>query len=132
MSFIMMILCVSDRLVLLLLLLIIIIIMIIVMIIIITIISIMIIIIEIVLFQFIISRLVNSWPPRWGEWTHKLLYNENVFFDEKRYVVCGKGFRKLMFKLLIWYIARNRLTVNILTIDIFTIYMLLISGQLID
>ena len=29
-------------------------------------------------------------------------------FDEKRYFVCGKGFRKLMFKLLIWYIARER------------------------
>ena len=27
-------------------------------------------------------------------------------FDEKRYFFCGKGFRKLMFKLLVWYIAR--------------------------
>ena len=30
-----------------------------------------------------------------------LLYNETLFFDDKRYVVCGKGFRKLILKLLI-------------------------------
>ena len=31
---------------------------------------------------------------------------EHIFFDEKRYVVCGKGFRASTFELLIWYIAR--------------------------
>ena len=32
---------------------------------------------------------------------------DNMYFDEKRYFFCGKGFRKLVFKLLIWYIARR-------------------------
>ena len=31
---------------------------------------------------------------------------ENIFVDEKLCLFCGKGFRKSMFKLLIWYIAR--------------------------
>ena len=31
---------------------------------------------------------------------------EHIFFDEKRYLFCGKGFRKLIFKLLMRIIER--------------------------
>ena len=33
---------------------------------------------------------------------------KNVCFDEKRYCFCGKGFRKLILKFVIWSIARPR------------------------
>ena len=35
-----------------------------------------------------------------------------MLFDEKQYLCCGKGFRKLIFKLLIWYIARTPLALR--------------------
>ena len=40
---------------------------------------------------------------RGGE--RKIHFCSTRFVDEKRYYFCGKGFRKLMFKPLIWYIA---------------------------